>query len=1581
MDPQFRVSTKNFRRKIRRKFGPAAPLDRELVCRQGEGHLERAQPRPAGTMVHLLTGKTSVFSTSLSTFTTDEVRRFSVVPVTVPLSVDTMTGDAVEGGLYDLRMGPADAHSSDRCETCRLPYAQCPGHFGHLELCLPLYNPLLLKFTVNLLGITCHKCFSLKADEKTVAKYAKTLRKLRNQARRDASSGDSAKLYKSAPQSFGDEAAAQSLLEQFFAECGGSATCARCGATSPKYILDGNKRILQLVSSKVTATGAEEHPAFGRAPPREDASSSSGEEEGSWSESEESDSELREEVEGEEGKATKKEAKKAKMDGGMGGGSGARAKGKQSRGKKDDEPEKHKFISPKEVKSILDKSVVMENDIFQQLLRATNRYSARKGRDSVINSEFLFLDVLPVTPPRFRPMSKVNDQLFDHPQNVIYSDILNKNVTLGKLLEQAKDATGEDRGRVMQQLSQLWISMQDRCNSLLAGERDSEVGLQNLIEKKEGIFRMNMMGKRVNYAARSVISPDPYISLGEIGIPPYFAERLSFPEHVNAHNAASLATRVKNGGMRYPGALMIEDEKSGTKVHLTQGSESRREKLSQLIGVGEGKIVHRHAQTGDVVLVNRQPTLHKPSILAHNCRVLKGERTIRLHYANCSGYNADFDGDEINIHLPQDQMSRAEAYTIMHSSENFNVPTDGKPIKGLIQDHVISSVYLTMQDTFLDRKHYELLVYEACCILRRKRVLLLPPAMIKPCVRWTGKQVISSVLANVLGDAKFSFTGHYKTKVAKNYFCKGSLESQVYVRNGELIHGVVDKAQYGKYGLVHSVQELYGADTMAHLMSCFSRLYTKFLQLRGFTCSIDDLSLDDKSERSRKEALLQQTNDVSAATEDLLGMDDSARGRGSEASSSERYQALEKNLRQELLGYNKEVFGAKFDSVCTGALNSISSIAVNSCLPAGSTKQFPKNNFNMMTCSGAKGSMVNHSQISVLLGQQTLEGRRVPRMESGKTLPCFLPYTIEPRSCGFIADRFLTGLQPQEYYFHCMAGREGLVDTTVKTARSGYLQRCLVKSLESLAVKYDGTVRDCRGDFKPKKSAGGGGAGAGIKHQHGSIVQFRYGEDGVDPTKESYLYKFDFLVQNCMPLAQKLKQTLDFGAPGVRRGEEECSLQRFAQAWDAYAEDGKEASGDRKAKKRKGKGAEEDGSANERTLRGLMNAKLESSLSCAGDAVGVIAAQSIGEPSTQMTLNTFHHAGRGEANVTLGIPRLRELLMTATKEIRTPYIKVPFAKGVSQSMTQVLASKLRKISLLEILKGVSVSEKPLVWDTGRKLVVQTFRLKLSFHSLRAYKGQGGLVLTKKMIYNCIVSEFCSKMKKKLKSFSRKGAEVDPDAEIFHYLKEGGSKGDKDKPFEACVNIKHESLKKIPMLELCEQVAISCFVNETPGVESADKTPMEDGGEGLLVQGRSGNLLDVLQRSCHLVDLTRLESNNIHMMQENFGIEAARRVLENEVIKVFGAYGIQVDPRHLSLVSDFMTHTGQFTGCSRTGTFPKFGSPLLQMSFETATQFLRKTVLFSTQDEMTTPSSNIACGQLVTTCGTGVCDLYYKNTCS
>ena len=220
------------------------------------------------------------------------------------------------------------------------------------------------------------------------------------------------------------------------------------------------------------------------------------------------------------------------------------------------------------------------------------------------------------------------------------------------------------------------------------------------------------------------------------------------------------------------------------------------------------------------------------------------------------------------------------------------------------------------------------------------------------------------------------------------------------------------------------------------------------------------------------------------------------------------------------------------------------------------------------------------------------------------------------------------------------------------------------------------------------------------------------------------------------------------------------------------------------------------------------------------------------------------------------------------------------------------------------------------------VVTQAFQIKFSFHALQAYEDQGGIVVTKKMILNCIAGDFCQKLKAKLKSFSRKAAGIRPSAAFFDLLREeseakeegreGGRNGGRDAPFEAVVEVEHESLRKIPMLELCEKICIQCFVNETAGVDTADRIAMGDKA-GLLVQGRTVNLLDSLLRNCHLVDLTSLESNDIHMVQDIFGIEAARRVLENEVMKVFGAYGIEVDPRHLSLVSDFMTHTMSASG--------------------------------------------------------------------
>ncbi|KAK3003752.1 hypothetical protein RJ639_018322 [Escallonia herrerae] len=354
-------------------------------------------------------------------------------------------------------------------------------------------------------------------------------------------------------------------------------------------------------------------------------------------------------------------------------------------------------------------------------------------------------------------------------------------------------------------------------------------------------------------------------------------------------------------------------------------------------------------------------------------------------------------------------------------------------------------------------------------------------------------------------------------------------------------------------------------------------------------------------------------------------------------------------------------------------------------------------------------------------------------MVSGKTLPCFPPWDFSSRAGGFITDRFLTGLHPQEYYFHCMAGREGLVDTAVKTSRSGYLQRCLVKNLESLKVCYDYTVRDA----------------------DGSIIQFHYGEDG-----------------NQEGLCEKYYQQLEFGTyieelPDGLRKKAKAFIRNFLT----------DEHGSSKRKK------QED-------FLMLVKQKYLSSLAQSGEPVGVIAAQSVGEPSTQMTsippilcrhmymiidghmhvynfralgvswdrswikgreldikdkhrelvsrvdrtlvlrcaavvvagmgagehsslknlrLNTFHLAGRGEMNVTLGIPRLQEILMTASTDIKTPIITCPLLDGGSKDDARTLAKRIKKVTVADMIETIEVSILPSIQNHE---ICRTYKLKV-----------------------------------------------------------------------------------------------------------------------------------------------------------------------------------------------------------------------------------------------------------------------------
>ncbi|CAI5473489.1 unnamed protein product, partial [Closterium sp. Yama58-4] len=414
-----------------------------------------------------------------------------------------------------------------------------------------------------------------------------------------------------------------------------------------------------------------------------------------------------------------------------------------------------------------------------------------------------FLRCLLVPPNKFRPPNIMNDMLLEHPQNVFLTKILEANLFITQIGREAAAAAaaaaaaggeGEGGGKQLAQLvytagvdggggaaaegaemgatevrkaAIAWLQLQHHVNcfldSSLSNQKDPANGIRQQLERKEGLFRMNMMGKRVNYACRSVISPDPYIQVNEIGVPPVFAKRLTYAETVTDWNVEYLARLVENGADVLPGATHVEDER-GQLVSLAHLNPDRRRALARTLlstpsaaalaanqratgvhvkdgegkkGAGEGaaegkgvhvrramvKSVYRHMRDGDVVLVNRQPTLHRPGIMAHRVKILKGEKTLRLHYANCNVYNADFDGDEMNVHLPQDALGRAEAYSIVDADLQYILPTNGLPARGLIQDHIIAATLLTSPGTLLTRTENK---------GTAAAITMPPPAVLKP---------------------------------------------------------------------------------------------------------------------------------------------------------------------------------------------------------------------------------------------------------------------------------------------------------------------------------------------------------------------------------------------------------------------------------------------------------------------------------------------------------------------------------------------------------------------------------------------------------------------------------------------------------------------------------------------------------------------------------------------------------------------------------------------------------------------------------------------------------------------------------
>lgn len=630
---------------------------------------------------------------------------------------------------------------------------------------------------------------------------------------------------------------------------------------------------------------------------------------------------------------------------------------------------------------------------------ASSLKKANKKAETTINVpdwRIFFTEVIAVPPCRFRPPSVFGDSSFDHPQNTYLTDIIRLSQKIVDLRQQSKasknnssSAKGDEKIEVIidegsfAKLVETWVSLQQQVNyfydsssnTSAGGGKIPPAGIKQILEKKEGLFRKHMMGKRVNFAARSVISPDVNLETGEIGVPMVFAKKLTYPEPVTSFNVRTLRQAVINGPEQHPGAthVQMEDGTLASLEHLNaEGRMALANQLlttssssSQTVGVG-GKKVLRHIQSGDVVLMNRQPTLHKPSIMAHRARILPGEKTIRMHYANCNTYNADFDGDEMNMHFPQSELGRAEAYEICATDKQYLVPTDGSPLRGLIQDHIVTGVILTLKDTFLTRELYQQLIFGGLPD-SLERIHTLPPTIVKPVPLWTGKQVISTLLLNLtLGRCQLNLTA--KGKVGVRMWKGHEEEAMVNFVSGYLCTGVMDKAQIGDaaYGMIHAVFELYGPETAGKLLTALSRLLTRYDQYIGFTCRMDDILVTPEADARRRALIDESKSEGRKVVAEFAGIAD-IEDRASIKTALERICRSEEQSRG-------------LDGAFKGKMNGLTSKIIDTCLPDGQLRPFPHNNMSLMTGSGAKGSMVNFSQISGCLGQQELEGRRVPVM-------------------------------------------------------------------------------------------------------------------------------------------------------------------------------------------------------------------------------------------------------------------------------------------------------------------------------------------------------------------------------------------------------------------------------------------------------------------------------------------------------------------------------------------------------------------------------------------------------------------------
>ncbi len=641
--------------------------------------------------------------------------------------------------------------------------------------------------------------------------------------------------------------------------------------------------------------------------------------------------------------------------------------------------------------------------------------------------EWMILTVLPVPPVTARPSITLDNGQRSE------DDLTHKLVDIIRINQRFME--NREAGAPQLIIEDLWELLQYHVTTFM----DNEISgtpparhrsgrplktLSQRLKGKEGRFRGSLSGKRVNFSARTVISPDPTLSLNEVGVPDRVATEMTQTMNVNERNLEEARRYVSNGPEAHPGANYVRRQ-DGRRLKVT---EKNCEELAEK--VVPGWEVSRHLIDGDIIIFNRQPSLHRMSIMAHEVVVMP-YKTFRLNTVVCPPYNADFDGDEMNMHALQNEEARAEARVLMRVQEQMLSPRFGENIIGAIQDHITATYLLT-------NKNPEFNETQALDLLRATRIdeLPEPDGEEEGEAYWTGRSLFSELLPDTLA---LEFTS--------------SAGDTVVIEDGQMVDGTIDEDGVGAFGgeIVDTIAKEYSRTRARIFINEVSSVAVRTIMHFGFSISIDDESIPPEAQAQVDEAMEEAKERV-----------------------GELIEAYERGDLESLPGRTiDETLEMKIMQTLGQARDSAGDIAED---------HFgDENPAVIMAESGARGSMLNLTQMAGCVGQQAVRGERINRGYENRTLSHFEENDLSAPAHGFVEHSYREGLNPKEFFFHAMGGREGLVDTAVRTSKSGYLQRRLINALSELETQYDGTVRDTSD----------------------TIVQFEFGEDGTSPVEVS----------------------------------------------------------------------------------------------------------------------------------------------------------------------------------------------------------------------------------------------------------------------------------------------------------------------------------------------------------------------------------------------------------------------------------------------------------------------------------------------